>query len=310
MIRKLVNNRACEWEGCLGQALWAHRISTSSVTGFTPFFLQYGRRPRAPLTRMLGRTNGSAPQAIGERIDNLVQAFTEAARGTEQSRKYNRERLRKRAKAGQLSPGDHVILLAQERAPLDAKWDHVYIITRVRGPVITVVNTRTNKSRTVNRDKLRLVDPDMVWEGVNPRLTRAQRHRPIYVPVSSPPQPDQSAERQQSRKRQRVDSSGEAEPPEGSNTATSVRRSARIAQRLMADSNEPSQADLALRRKRHTEADREEPAARIGRRLGPTLCGKRSQCADSEGAALQQTETPTQFKRVRRHSGGAYDQPQ
>ena len=129
-----------------------------------------------------------------------------------------------------------MILLAQECAPLDARWDHVYTVTRVQGLMITIVNTLTNKSQTLNRDKLRLVDPDMVWDGVNPRLTCAQRCRPIYLPVSFPPQPDQLAEPQQSLKHQRVDSSGEDEPPEGSNTATPVERSDRIAQRLMGDS--------------------------------------------------------------------------
>ena len=167
-------------------------------------------------------------RAIGERINTLAQAFQEAAQCTEQSGKCNREQLRKRAKAVQLSYGNHVILLAQERAPLDAKWDHVYTVTRVWGPVITVVNTRTNKSRTINRDKLWLVDPDMGWDGVNPRLTRAQRRRPIYVLVSSPQQPDQSAEPQRSLKCQRVDSSGEDEAQQGSDTATPVQRSDRI----------------------------------------------------------------------------------
>ena len=87
MIRKLVNHRAQDWEDCLGQALWAHRISTSTVTGFTPFFLQYARKTRAPLTHMLNRTDGADPRAIGARIDLLADAFKEAARFTEESQK-------------------------------------------------------------------------------------------------------------------------------------------------------------------------------------------------------------------------------
>lgn len=124
MIRKMVNNRACRWEDHLGQALWVHHISTSTVTGFTPFFL-YGRKPRAPFTRMLGRTDGADPRAVGERLDALAHAFQEAARATKDSCRYNRQRLDKRAQADVIKSGDHVILLVKEKAPLDSKWDHV-----------------------------------------------------------------------------------------------------------------------------------------------------------------------------------------
>ena len=80
IIRKLVNNNPNSWEEVLGHALWAVRISTSTVTGFTPFFLQFGRRPRVPLSKMLGRTDGSDPRAIGARIELLSDAFKQAAR--------------------------------------------------------------------------------------------------------------------------------------------------------------------------------------------------------------------------------------
>ena len=189
MLRKLTNNKACSWEEHLGPALWAYRISTSTVTGYTPFFLQYGRKPRAPLTRMLGRTDGADPRSFGQRLDALAEAFQDAARATEDSRKYNRTRLQKRATAGPLQPGDHVIMTSQERAPLDSKWDHVFIVTKVRGPVISIYNQEKNKYRTVNRNKLRLVEPDLVWDDVNHRVTRTERRR-LYIP---PPKPSTSS---------------------------------------------------------------------------------------------------------------------
>ena len=177
VFRKLVNNHAPDWEDRLGQALWAHRISTSSVTGFTAFFIQYGRRPRAPLTRILGRTEGSDPRAIGERLDQLGRAFQEAAQSTEESRRYNTKRLEARGKAKDLHPGDLVVVLANERAPLDSRWDHPYLVTRVQGPVVTMLNEATGKMRTVNREKLQLIDPDALWDKERPRVTRAGRKR-------------------------------------------------------------------------------------------------------------------------------------
>ena len=53
IIRKLINNRTTDWEDWLGAALWAHRITVSDTTQFSPYFLQYGREPRLPLSRLL-----------------------------------------------------------------------------------------------------------------------------------------------------------------------------------------------------------------------------------------------------------------
>ena len=235
MIRKLVNHKVCDWEDCLGQALWAHRISTSSVTGFTPFYLQYGRRPRAPLTKLLNRTEGDDPRAIGERIDELARAFKEAARSTEDSRRYNLQRLQQRASKKLIQPGDQVVLVAQERAPLDARWDHQYSVTRVRGPVLTVINMRTGKRRVINRDKVKLVDPDLEWSDVRPCPTRTARW-PINVPAPAPTAQlpaTQPAERAEVRdtaplKRRRTDSlDSDIIPPR-------VRRSQRLVEKRVA----------------------------------------------------------------------------
>ena len=117
----------------------------------------------------------------------MAEAFREAARSTEESRKYNRERLTKRATAKQVQPGDQVVLIAHEKAPLDAKWDHEYTVTRVKGPVLHVVNQRTQKKKVVNRDKVKLVNPDLEWDDVRPRPTRTARKLP-YIPCTPEPE--------------------------------------------------------------------------------------------------------------------------
>ena len=176
IIRKLVNAKAGEWERCLGPALWAHRVSHSVVTGYTPYFLTYGRHPITPKQKLLSCAIGSSESILAERLDTLSSAFQEAARRTEESRHSNMQRPQRRATAGDLSLGDHVCVLAQGRTSMDPKWDHGFIVTRIRGPVVTVVGPR-NSRRAVNRVHVRLVDPGADWEELNPRVSVHQQRR-------------------------------------------------------------------------------------------------------------------------------------
>ena len=133
----------------------------------------------------------------------------------------------------QIRAGDQVVLVAQERAPLDARWDHQYSVTRVCGPVLTVVNMRTGKRRVINRDKVKLVDTDLEWTDVIPRPTRTARRPVINIPAPVV-QPQLFADQQQEQiaarnpqplKRRRTDSLDSYVSPPG------VRRSQRLAEK-------------------------------------------------------------------------------
>jgi transposase InsO family protein len=57
MLRRMINNCAEDWEDRLGEALLAYRTSVSTTTGYTPFYLLYGRRSRMPLAKTLQITS-------------------------------------------------------------------------------------------------------------------------------------------------------------------------------------------------------------------------------------------------------------
>ena len=186
ILRKLVNTQGNQWEDKLGSALWAHRVSVSSVTGYSPYYLTFGRKPPVPWEKLLPRIKGSQEDIIGIKMDELSEAFKTAARRTEESRRYNQERLQKRANAGEIKIGDSVVVLAQERSPLDPKWDYGYTVTRIRDNVITVIGPK-KKKKNVNRDKVRVVSHDCDWDQVQPRMTRAKRTPLLRVCPEAPP---------------------------------------------------------------------------------------------------------------------------
>ena len=72
----------------------AYRISGSSVKGYSPYFLLYGRLSHVPLSNTLTVPTGDL---FGNRLNSLAQALQTARANTEQSRHANRERLKRRA---------------------------------------------------------------------------------------------------------------------------------------------------------------------------------------------------------------------
>ncbi len=112
ILEKLVNNAPHQWEDRLNDALLAYRTAVSSTTGYSPYYLLYGKRPRLPLTRTLAV---KTENVSGNRLDDLTRALQFAKQATEHSRMYNRERLQRKANAGHLKVGDTVIVKAEAR---------------------------------------------------------------------------------------------------------------------------------------------------------------------------------------------------
>ena len=70
--------------------------------------------------------------------------------------------------------GDHVVVYASDAGRLEPHWDHGFVVTHVRGPVVKVVGPR-NKWLTLNHDKVKLVAPGSDWYNLRNCLTRTER---------------------------------------------------------------------------------------------------------------------------------------
>ena len=166
MLTKFVNNETANWENKISDVLMAHRSSVSSVTGYTPFYLLYGRRNRMPLSKLLAvrQTN-----YFGNRLDYLAPALKMAREHPAESRRYNRERLQRRANAKDIHVGDTVVVKAEERLTFTSRWDVQYEVYRVRGSTLWIKHQSTGKTQIVHREKCRLVDPNINWDDIKPR---------------------------------------------------------------------------------------------------------------------------------------------
>jgi len=182
MLNKLVNNRRDEWEDQLGTALMAYNNSTSTVTGYTPFFLMYGRRARLPLTTLL-----HPPSPLVGRLQDLSEGLQHARAMTEESRKHNRERLARKANAEHLEVGDSVVIKANEPLSTTSRWDPHWTVTQIRGKVIFLHHDRTGQVKVLNHNKVQLIDPDISWDEVNPRPIRQTNRSTRLIGVRAQP---------------------------------------------------------------------------------------------------------------------------
>lgn len=188
MLRKLINGQRTDWERKLPTAIRCYRKAVSTVTGFSPYHLWFGRRPRVPLSRMLHYEEGlSTP--FGGRLAEMSEIFKQAKQLTEESRHYNRARLERKANAEDIEVGDTVIVAANEPMSLTAKWDHQFEVIRRVKTTYWLRNQVTGKEIKVHREKLRLVDPNLLWDEVAVR-PRRQINRQVAPPLLvEPPVP-------------------------------------------------------------------------------------------------------------------------
>jgi hypothetical protein len=154
ILVRLQRNRPPDWYLHLPAAIHAYRIGISDSTGYSPFYLLYGRPPK----QVVGEIPPVGDE-FGNRLD-LIATARRAARGNlEESRRYNRRRLLQKANTGiSLSVGDSVCVKAEERTIGTAYWDPGFIVTRVRGTTHWVNNPDTGISKTLHREKVKVVN--------------------------------------------------------------------------------------------------------------------------------------------------------
>ena len=91
----------------------------------------FGQRPMPQL--LLQPVDSMGDDVLASGIDELSYAFKNAAWKIV----YNTERLRRQARAGDLHVGDHLIVYASDASKLEPQGNHGYIVTWVRGPVVS-----------------------------------------------------------------------------------------------------------------------------------------------------------------------------
>ena len=192
MLERLCNCECADWEDRLGPALTAVHNNVSEVTGFAPFMLHHCRPARHTIGRML---DGTSHPSWGNRLQLQAEIMQKASQATAASRGRNRARLESKANTKLLEVGDQVMVRGQRLTPLTSKWDHHYQVISIRGKVITVLHIPTGKMARHNRNKIRLVDSEVAWEGVGVRPKAQQTNLSLVAEPQLLPQKEPRGEK-------------------------------------------------------------------------------------------------------------------
>ena len=164
MLAKLPKEQKDNWDQHLGRLVSAYNRTRHATTGYSPFFLFYGRRPRLELDMQFPQNPG-IPKSKAKFIQDLEKGIRwahELAAETAQKEMNRQKRYYdKRVRAVVLQPGD-LVLLQQEvprtRFKLRMKWEEepyeVLSRTGPQVPVYKIKNTKTGRIKTVHRNKL------------------------------------------------------------------------------------------------------------------------------------------------------------
>ena len=167
MIGKLDPEKRRKWPAHIGSIIIAYNSTRSLVTGYSPYYLMFGRRPWLPIdllfptrqTQMLTRTIDEYVASLYDRLRESLAITQDCAVKEAQRQKwlYNRK-----VGAVELRPGDHVLVhldaFRGQRRKLKNRWgdDLHTVVTRVADGIAAYVvkNNHTGKKKVVHRARL------------------------------------------------------------------------------------------------------------------------------------------------------------
>jgi hypothetical protein len=169
MIGRLDESQKIKWYNQLSTVLYAYNATRSQITGFSPHFLMFGRRPKLPVdydfpTMMLEGTKVTRPGYVREVESCLREAYVLVDKLNRKEVDRQKRYYDRKCRAAVLEEGDLVITRKDHREgrkKLVDRWSSkIHRVIRRMGedsPVYEVEDTETNRTRLLHRNKLLIV---------------------------------------------------------------------------------------------------------------------------------------------------------
>ena len=189
MLRSLSDSQKLDWRKHLKSCVHAYNACIHQSTGYSPFYLFFGRHPKLPIDLAFGtdlekKSKGTPRDYIQGLKRSLQAAYKSASDNMAKTADSNKRRYDMRAHAAVLEPGDRCLvrkLGPRISSKIDDRWEKdVYVVdSRVEDlPVYTVVREDgLGPRRTLHRNLLLPVGALGIAPTVSPRLQRSPDHK-------------------------------------------------------------------------------------------------------------------------------------
>uniref|UniRef100_A0A669CSI1 Gypsy retrotransposon integrase-like protein 1 n=1 Tax=Oreochromis niloticus TaxID=8128 RepID=A0A669CSI1_ORENI len=166
LLRTLGEKERENWKDHLSHVVHAYNCTKHESTGFSPYYLLYGRHPRLPIDLLFGlvaEDEADTPSGyVKQWKDKMIEAYKIASTNTQHSSAKGKHYYDKRNRDVTLQPGDRVLVhnLAERGGPCKLKpyWEKtIYIVREQVGdnPVYKVSpENRSHHTRTLHRNLL------------------------------------------------------------------------------------------------------------------------------------------------------------
>ena len=119
ILKTLGDKEKKEWAKHLPKLTFAYNVTVNKTTGYSPYYLMFGRSPRLPIDSVFEfepnegekhKLQVSYQKYVEEWEQSMNQAFEIAKKRSSSSGKYNKEYYNKKARGIDINVGDRVIL--------------------------------------------------------------------------------------------------------------------------------------------------------------------------------------------------------
>jgi len=197
MLAKVTQQNQKDWDVHLPHILFAYRTSIHESTGFSPYYINFGRSPTLPVDVMLGRVSSqdevdqTMPQYVQQVCQSLKEAYTTARQRISITQRRRKEYKDRTATASpQLQIGDRVWLYVPavktgRNRKLSSLWRGPYTIIGKTSPVnYRIQLIGSTKCLVVHRNRLKLCYGEPRGRAT-PRSAVSEGGRPRSTPCSN-----------------------------------------------------------------------------------------------------------------------------
>ena len=198
MLRTLPENEKSRWKDHVDKVVHAYNCTRSDTTGFSPFFLLFGRHPRLPIDLIFQTTTSPTkqdyPQYVKKWRTAMQEAYQLAGKKINERAATAKKTYDRFVRSSILQPGDRVLVrnLSERGGPgkLRSFWENdIYVIVGRKGedsPVYEVASENGGrKNRVLHRNLLLPCD----YLPVDKSHTGIERTAPPTTPRVRKPEP-------------------------------------------------------------------------------------------------------------------------